>query len=171
MTSAISAITGGTSTFRMPPPPPGGSGRQDPMSAVADQLGLSRDDLTSQLKDGKSLDDIATAQGVSHDDLITAIKAGLPSDATGATETAEKIASSKGMPPPPPPGGPRGANSGLGDEDKLNQISQLLDMSSGEVTEQATSATDLVKLLQSKGVDLSALKGVLNNGDLLDVNA
>lgn len=76
---------------------------------------LSADDLKSQLKDGKSLEDVATAQGVSHDDLITAIKAGMPSDAvsgTGgvdATEMAEKIASTKGMPPPEPrgSGGPR----------------------------------------------------------------
>ncbi|MFG1607703.1 hypothetical protein [Actinoplanes sp. NPDC049265] len=171
--TSISAIN--TSTFRMPPPPRNNGG-QDPMAAVAEKLNLSGDDLKSQLRDGKSLDDIATAQGVSHDDLIAAIKAGLPADKAGA---AEEIASAKGMPPPPPGGGhgpgggqgPRGANTGITDETKLNQISDLLDMDSDEVTSQASSATDLVKLLQSKGVDLSALRNVLNNGDLLDVAA
>ena len=173
--TSISAISGSTSTYRMPPPPRNGN-RQDPMAAVAEKLDLSSDDLKAQLRDGKSLDDIATAQGVSHDDLITAIKAGMPTDATDATEMAEKIASTKGMPPPPHggghhPGGPRGANTGIADTDKVKQISELLDMSSDQVTVQATSATDLVKLLQDKGVDLSALRNVLNSGDLIDVAA
>jgi hypothetical protein len=149
---------------------------KDPMAAVATKLGLSSDDLKSQLKSGKSLDDIATAQGVSHDDLISAIKSGMPADkasGTDADEMAEKIASTKGMPPPPPGGmhGPKGSNSGIQDSSKLSGVSKLLDMDSDDVSSQATSATDLVKMLQSKGVDLNQLKSVLNNGDLLDVNA
>jgi hypothetical protein len=141
--------------------------RQDPMAKVADALGMSSDDLKTELKSGKSLNDVATEKGVSHDDLIAAIKSGLPSDAD-----AEKIAETKGMPQPPAgghgPGGPKGMGSGLQDSSKLDAVKQLLD--SDDVSS-STSATDLVKKLQDKGVDLSALKNVLNNGDLLDVAA
>ncbi|MDT5042013.1 MAG: hypothetical protein QOE51_2998 [Actinoplanes sp.] len=155
--------------------------RQDPMAKVADALGLSKDDLKKQLKSGKSLADIATAQGVSHDDLITAIKAGLPSDASSsvnATAMAEKMATQKGGPQPPSGhhghgghGGPKGLNTGVQDPDKLQQLSQLLDSSTTDVSSSAASATDLVKLLKDKGVDLSALRNVLNSGDLVDVSA
>jgi hypothetical protein len=57
------------------------------------------------------------------------------------------------------------------DEDKLSRLSDLLDMDADEVQSQAGSATDLVRLLQSKGVDLAALRDVLSSGDLLDVAA
>jgi hypothetical protein len=169
--SAISSTTSTSSTTAAT------HKRHDAMAKVADALGLSKDELKTELKSGKSLDDIATAQGVSHDDLIKAIKAGLPSNATSSTsgadstEMAEKIAATKGMPKPPPGGGPKGINSGVQDSGKLSQISKLLDTDSDTVSSSATSATDLVKMLQSKGVDLSALKNVLDNGDLVDVSA
>jgi hypothetical protein len=174
--TAISALgTGTTTTYRMPAT--GGTrapkDRPDPLAAVAEKLGLSSDELKTRLKDGKSLDDVATAQGVPHDELIAAIKAGLPAEAasgTDATETAEKIATTKGM-PPPPPGGPKGEHTGIQDPDKLSRLSELLAMDTDDVTTQAASATDLVKLLQDKGVDLNALRSVLSNGDLLDVAA
>jgi hypothetical protein len=147
--------------------------RQDPMAKVADALGMSGDDLKTELKSGKSLNDVATEKGVSHDDLIAAIKSGMPSGAASGTDadaTAEKIADTKGMPKPPNGGhgGPKGMGSGLQDSGKLDAVKQLLD--SDDVSS-STSATDLVKKLQDKGVDLSALKNVLNNGDLLDVAA
>ena len=167
--TTISAISSTTGSYRMPPP----SGDRDPMSAVAAKLGLSSDDLKSELSSGKSLAEVATAQGVSHDDLITAIKAGMPAEATDATEMAEKIAGTKGMPPPPGGAacGPRGNNTGVSDSSKLDQLSQLLEMDSDEVADQATSASDLVKLLQSKGVDLDRLRDVLTSGDLIDTAA
>jgi hypothetical protein len=154
---------------------------KDPMAKVAKALGLSKDDLKTQLKSGKSLDDVASAQGVSHDDLVTAIKAGLPSDASSsvdATEMAEKMAGTKGGPTPPPgghgpggPGGPKGMNSGIKDSGKLDEISKLLDSSTDDVSSSATSASKLVSMLQTKGVNLSSLRNVLNSGDLVDVNA
>jgi hypothetical protein len=144
-------------------------------SVTAQQLGLSTADLKGQLTNGKSLDDVATEQGVSHDELIDTIKAGLPTTSTGSvdsTATAEKIASGKGTPPPPPPGGgPKGANTGVEDTDKLEQLSSLLKMDSGDVKTRATSATDLIKMMQDKGIDLGQLRNVLNSGDLMDVSA
>jgi hypothetical protein len=44
-------------------------------------------------------------------------------------------------------------------------------MTSEDVSSQAITATDLVNLLKDKGVDLGALRTVLNNGDLVDVAA
>jgi biotin operon repressor len=173
--SAISSTTSTTATTAVK------RKHQDPLEKLAATLGLSKDDLKTQLKSGKSLDDVATAQGVSHDDLIAAIKAGMPSKGTSSTsgadsaEMAEKIASTKGLPTPPPggpggPGGPKGMNSGMQDSSKLAGISKLLDTDSSTVSS-ATSATDLVKMLKDKGVDLSSLKNVLDSGDLVDVSA
>ncbi|WP_250009863.1 hypothetical protein [Actinoplanes sp. M2I2] len=145
------------------------------MAKVADALGLSSDDLKTALKSGKSLNDVAEEQGVSHDDLITAIKQGGSDAATEITdEMAEEIASTVGKPTPPPgaaPGGPKGENSCLRDSSKLSRLSELLNMDSSSVTSQATSASSLVSMLQSKGVDLTQLRSVLNSGDLLDVAA
>ncbi len=158
----------------------GHRGGKNPMAAVAEKLGLSQEDLKTQLKSGKSLDDVATAQGVSHDDLIAAIKSGMPADKANGTDAdamAEKIATTKGLPKPRPggghggPGGPKGNNSGIQDSSKLSSVSKLLDMDSDDVSSQATSAGSLVKLLQSKGVDLSSLKSALNSGDLVDTTA
>jgi uncharacterized protein YidB (DUF937 family) len=153
------------------------------VKALADLLGMSADDLTQQLGSGKSLNDLADEQGVSHDDLITTIKQGLPADTANGAENstentdsiAEKIAGTVGMPPPPPGrpmvGGPKGENTGLQDDTKLQQVSDLLEMDTEDVTDQATSAATLVSLLQSKGVDLKSLRSVLDSGDLLDVAA
>ena len=148
----------------------------NPMAKVADKLGMSTDDLRKQLRGGKSLDDVATEKGVSHDDLIASIKQG----GTMSDADAEKIAASTGTPPPKAHGHhgghhakaePKGENAGLRDDDKLGQVSRLLDMTAGDVSGRATSASGLVNLFQSKGVELSSLKNVLDNGDLLDVAA
>ena len=48
---------------------------------AAKALGISTDDLRTQLKAGKSLSDVAAAQGVSNDDLVAAIAAELKANA------------------------------------------------------------------------------------------
>ncbi|WP_030437403.1 hypothetical protein [Actinoplanes subtropicus] len=152
--------------------------RHDLPARVADKLGMSTDDLRNQLRGDKTLNDLAAEKGLSHDDLIAAIKQG----GTTSDADAEKIASAAGTPPPRAKGAhhgghhakaaaPKGENSGLQDDDKLDQVSQLLQMSTGDVSGQATSASGLVNLFQHKGVDLGSLKNVLDNGDLLDVAA
>ncbi|KUL40777.1 hypothetical protein [Actinoplanes awajinensis] len=152
--------------------------KDDPMARVADALGLSHDELKSQLGTGKSLSDVATDRGVTHDELISAIKSGISTSSTSGTSgsadaMAEQIAAGKGVTPPPQPApAPRGENAGLQDPDKLKQVSDLLDMDTADVTAAATSASSLVSMLQTKGVDLTQLKDVLNrSGDLLDVRA
>ncbi|WP_285474349.1 hypothetical protein [Actinoplanes sp. NBRC 101535] len=171
MTTSISSVSAGGYTATYQPAQP----KNDPMMKVAETLGLSSAELKDELGTGKTLNDIATERGVSHDDLIAAIEQGLP--ATAAAGAAEKIASSDGAtpppPPPPPPAAPagRGENSGLQDKEKLQQVSDLLDMDTKDVTEQATSAAGLIGLMQNRGVDLTQLRSVLSSGDILDVKA
>ncbi|GAA2477615.1 hypothetical protein [Winogradskya humida] len=182
--TSINALSSASSTYRLPPP---GSGtRPDPMAAVADKLGLSSSELKTQLQDGKSLNEVATAQGVSHDDLLSAIRAGMPKDTNGAgsIQSAEKIATTKGLPPPPPservsdtegttgPGGtPKGQNTGIRDPETLGKLSDLLGMDKEKLSSSATSATKLVEMLQKNGVDLGQLRNVMSSGGLVDVAA
>ncbi|MET7424549.1 hypothetical protein [Dactylosporangium sp. NPDC005555] len=179
--SGISGISGSFATqqTRMRPPPP--KDGQDPMSAVSKTLGLSSDELKSKLDRGRSLTEVAEEQGVSHEDLIAAIKAGKPASAATSVSAsvekteedddavAEQIAAQKGRPSGPPPGGPRGGAAGLADESKLRQLSSLLETDSESL--RGSSATDVVKRLQDKGIDLSRLRSVLNSGDLVDYAA
>lgn len=162
-------------TGQRPPPPPRDG--NDPMAAVTKTLGLSDDELKTKLDSGKTLTDIAKEQGVPHDDLIAAIKAGKPKDANSTVSSAtdedgdavaERIAAQKGR-PGPPPGGPRGGAAGLSDESKLQQLSSLLETDADSL--RGSSATDVVKRMQDKGIDLSKLKSVLNSGDLVDYAA
>jgi lambda repressor-like predicted transcriptional regulator len=85
---------------RRPPPPPGGGGGPSPVDAVKDVLGMSADDITAALTEGKSLNDLAESQGVSHDKLIAALKAGMPDDAaqrTDADQMLEELAAATGV--------------------------------------------------------------------------
>jgi len=172
MTSITSfSAASAAAAYRVAPAPPV---RRDPMAAVADTLGLSSNALRTELSTGKSLQDVATAQGVSRTTLVDAIKAGLP---PGASEEAERIASGTGTPPPqvgrgtgtPPAQVTRGSNAGLADPDKLNAVSDLLDMPADQVAERAATPADLVTMLQNRGVDLGQLRAVMSSGDLLDV--
>lgn len=160
--TSISAASA-AAAYRVAPAPP--VRERDPMVTVADTLGLSSNALRAELSTGKTLQDVATAQGVTRTELVDAIKAGLP---TGASAEAEHIAARTGTPPPPQT---RGLNSGITDPTKLNGVSDLLNMPAGEVAGQATTATDLVSMLQNRGIDLGQLRAVMSSGDLLDVRA
>jgi hypothetical protein len=169
--SGVNASTGSYSYYWVPAT----LRRDNPMVKVATTLGLTADQLRAQLDAGRSLNDIAADRGVPHDDLITAIKSGLTPETTaadGADVIAERIAGKTHTdpdPPPPLPGSPRGHNAGLLDETKLAGVSRLLGMSTEDVTAAATGPNALVTLLQTRGVHLYALRGVLTSGDLLDV--
>ena len=92
--------------------------------AVADKLGMSKDDLMGELRSGKSLTEVAEAKGMSKDDLLATIKDALPSDAPD--DAALRIADHKGGPrghhgPPPPPPADATTKAGASLNDLLGQ--------------------------------------------------
>jgi hypothetical protein len=110
----------------------------------------------------------------------------LAAGATGASTTAgdstaiaERIAAAKGRPRPDGFGG-SGDGSGsssagdgsrvIGDQGKLSALSTQFNVKDGSLNS-ASSAKELVDLLQQNGADLSQLKNVLKSGDLLNTTA
>ncbi|MEU4619242.1 hypothetical protein AB0G04_04575 [Actinoplanes sp. NPDC023801] len=161
--SGISGVSASPGHYSYQWSPAAGQRRENLLSRLAETLGLTVDELRTQLGNGSSLNDIATARGVPHDDLIAAIRAGL------SAGNPEEFAARRGAPPAPPAREPRGENAGLRDEVKLAALSRLLGMDSEAVTAAATGASSLVTLMRQKGIDLYALRGVLTGGDLIDV--
>ena len=102
-TSTASALQGASGSHHRHKPPS--------LDKTAELLGVSADDLGTELKSGKTLDDIASDKGVSSDDLLSALKTDLKANKpAGApelsddqlTQMATGIAAGKG------PGGPGG---------------------------------------------------------------
>lgn len=139
---------------------------QNPMAGVAKALGMSADDVASALKSGRSLNDLASQKGVSHSDLLAAIKTGLPdqSDNANNDDLAAQIADQKIN--KNTTATPNSVSSST-----LNAVSSLLDQQSSQDLSSVNSSSDLVNLLQSKGVDLGNLRNVLSSGSLVDVTA
>jgi hypothetical protein len=161
--------------------------RTDPMKLVATTLGITTDELKSQLREGKSLVEIASGRNVDRDRLVAAVKEGLPTDvAADATRMAEEIVSTKGLPvgpsrgegtgrsagpgAPVSTGGPRGQVAGLDDAAKAGRLSSLLEVDADELTATVANAKELIDLMRDKGVDLGQLGSILTSGDLVDVS-
>jgi lambda repressor-like predicted transcriptional regulator len=162
--------------------------RQDPMAAAAKALGMSKDDLMSELQSGKSLDDVAKEKGVSQDTLDAAVKAALPprvQSSADVDDIVSKITSQVG-PPQGPQGPPPGAaSSGSGDTSSgvygstltadqsstLDALSSLLGTDSTSLLSDLQSGTSLSDLLSSSNVDLSTIAGIMQNGLLIDTSA
>lgn len=156
------------------------------LNAAAKALGLSEDDLVTQLKSGKSLDDIATAQGVSHDNLAAAIKQSLPPQVAASTKAdsmVDSILSKKGLPgrpqaPPPAVAADPSSSGVLGSsltesqQNTLDSLSSLLGVNSDSLIDSLRSgASSLSDLLSAKGVDQSTLASILQDGLLFDATA
>ena len=186
---SVSTLSSSTSTLATQALTSGNTRRHGgPLDAAAKALGLSKDDLISQLKSGKSLDDIATAQGVSHDTLAAAIKADMPSDLASSANVdtlIDKITSKKGMPdrpqgPPPATDSTSTSStsstgtgvygSSLTDDQKntLQALSSLLGTDSDSLLTSLQNGTSLSDLLTAGNVDQTAVAQVLQNGLLFD---
>jgi lambda repressor-like predicted transcriptional regulator len=161
-----------------------------PIAVAAKALGLSTDDVISQLKDGKSLGDIADAQGVSRDDLATALKNGMPDGAAAspnADEVVNNIINRVGMPQRhhgTPPADDTSTSSGdstasgvLGSsltssqESTLNALSSLLGTDSSSLMDSLKAGTSLSDLVSAAGVDQSSLASILQDGLMFDGTA
>src|SRR4051812_31169315 len=120
--------------------------RTDAMKAVADTLGLTADELTAELRSGRSLVEVATGRNPDHERLIASLKEGQP------------------------PGGTRGRMAGLADAEKTSRLSGLLQVEETDLTDKIANAKELLELMRDKGVDPGQLRSVLNSGDLVDVS-
>src|SRR5581483_8224900 len=60
--------------------------REDVLSAVSQKLGVSEDQLKSELAGGKSLTDVASAAGLSADDLKSTIASVVKQDMPNASD-------------------------------------------------------------------------------------
>jgi lambda repressor-like predicted transcriptional regulator len=169
----------------------GGRKHASLLDTAAKALGLSKADLTSELKSGKSLDDIATEQGVSHDDLAAAIKAGMPpklANSGKADELVQAIVTKKGMPTRPQAATPAGPAPMVADtstssgvlgatmtdhqQSTLDQLSSLLGTDSSTLLDSLKSGSSLSDLISAKGgVDQSSLASILQDGLLFDATA
>jgi|SRR6185437_12880792 hypothetical protein len=158
------------------------------LNDLAESNGLSHDDLAAAIKAGLPRD--ATGTRATSSATASAAAASATS-ATAATTAASwipatigsaaidsgapdptAIAATKGRPPAPPngPDGVAGASSVVGNESKLGQLSDLYNVDSTRLNS-ASSAKEVVDLLQQNGADLSKLKNVLNSGDLFNTTA
>ena len=151
----VGSVSGSAAMLRPSGPPPAGAQQsmQKAMEGTAKLLGLSTDDLQTQLKSGKTLNDLASEKGVSHDDLIASIEQGMKAAAPQGVQApagfdssrmAEDIAAGKGPGGPPP--GSRGA--GGGQDDKLSSLASALGTDVSSLLEQLQSG-DISSLLNS----------------------
>jgi uncharacterized protein YidB (DUF937 family) len=136
------------------------------MDNTAKLLGLSSDDLQSELKNGKTLNDIASEKGVSTDDLTTAVKSDLkankPADAPDLsddqlTQMATDIEVGK-RPHGHGHHGPKPASTSDDDDDdattaenNLQTLASKVGLSQTDLLKQLTSGTSFANLLGSSG--------------------
>jgi lambda repressor-like predicted transcriptional regulator len=175
--------------------PPGGGRGGGAIDVAAKALGLSSDEVINQLKDGKSLGDLADEQGVSRDDLTAALKAGAPPGMAEADDVDAVISAMidrVGMPtggpqgsrPGPPPGGMSGLSSidtstsgvlgsSLTNDQQamLDQLSSVLGTDSNRLLDDLKSGSSLADLLSAQGVDQNTLASILQDGLLFDAKA
>lgn len=182
--SSSSPAAATSAATRRPGPPDG----ESPFDAVSSVLGMSSEDIASAVSSGTSLMDLASEKGVSSDDLLSALKDGAPDDLKDSAiidQVVARIANQKGPggpggpgghagpPPGPPPAGGvlAGGQLTAGQQSTLDTLSNLLDMSSDELTSSLRGGTSLTDLLEQKGVDLSTLASSLEKGVQLDLRA
>lgn len=144
----VGSVSGPAAMFVSPAgPPPAGmqQSMQKGMEGTAKLLGMTTDDLQTQLRSGKTLNDLANAKGVSHDDLVASIEQGMKAAAPqgvqapagfDASRIAEDIAAGKRPEDPRAAGGPGG---GADADDKLSRLASAL----------GTDTTSLLQQLQS----------------------
>ena len=168
-------------------PTPPSDGKGGPLASVSSLLGSSVEDLQTELSSGKSLNDIADEKGVSHDDLIEALKAGMPADAPSGvdpTQMLEQMAAQTGGPQPPAPptgqglGGSVTSESGVltgsvtdRQQNLLDQLSDLLGTDSDDLVAELQGGSNLLQMLQEKGITKSSAAETVGEGFLVDAKA
>lgn len=149
---------------RAAPPPPMelGEERGPPpfAEAAAEALGLTTDELDTQLRSGKSLTEVASAQGVSLDSLQSALAADFATrypnaTADQATQEADKIIAG------PSAGGARGAHGHRGPPPFIEAAADAIGISSEELDAALKSGQTLEEVATNNGVSTDDLKTAL----------
>lgn len=172
--SATAASTGGTTstgtaTNRVP----------GHVQAAAEVLGLSTDDVMEALQGGSSLADLADEQGVSRDDLVSALVASAPEDMQAMGDIEGMVSAlvdqtGLGGPAGPPPSGSSGVwgETLTGDQQEtIDALSSLLGTDSTTLLDQLYSGSSLSDLLSDAGVSLTDLADVVQDGLFIDASA
>jgi hypothetical protein len=150
----------------------GHGGFQKTLSAVADKLKMSTDDLKKDLASGKSLTDIASSAGISKDDLVSTIASTLPSttpdgSAVDTTSMATRIADSvRKTPPPSSSSSTSSPDSDLGKG--IDTLAGALGISSDDLLQRLTDGSGISDLLSANPGVSSQLADLQNRGALLD---
>ncbi|WP_341250615.1 hypothetical protein [Euzebya pacifica] len=184
-------ITSTQSAFASQPSssPPRGGG---PFEDVSSLFGMSAREVGEKVRSGSSLETIADELGVAREDLYAALEAGAPDELQGSADLEAIVAeiashSGPGMPGgpggsggpgggrgpggPPPPSGVLGEALTSGQSQAIDLLSNLMDISTDELTEELRAGTDLGALLERHDVDLKELAGALETGFLFDARA
>ncbi|MCG9968242.1 hypothetical protein L9W92_09275 [Pelotomaculum terephthalicicum JT] len=112
---------------------------QDPfLTDAASVLGLSYDELLSELESGKDLDTIVTDQGLSVDEFREKMDELNPNK--GQADSTRDAA------PPPPPG--------KGTDQFLTDAASVLNLSSEELTDLLESGKDLQTIIEEQGLTM-----------------
>ncbi|MDR7280459.1 hypothetical protein [Catenuloplanes atrovinosus] len=149
------------------------------LADIAETQGVAHDDLIAAIKEGLPVDKANSPQAAElAESLANATNAGALAAAGGAGGPGAGGAGAGGS------GGGHGSGPGGGlggpglsgpprattESESLTRISNLLEMSTDEVSSQVHSATDLLNLASSKGVTTEQLTSVLQrSGSLVDV--
>jgi lambda repressor-like predicted transcriptional regulator len=160
------------------------------MQAVADLLGVSTDDLKSELQSGKSLADVAQEQGVSRDDLVSTLEksmqanapADVPSDfASHIDDIANKIVDQKGGVHgahghghghrPPQADDVSSTDFAAKAQQMLETIATQLKMSPTDLLSQLQQGTSLQSIANNAGTDTSTLLDSIGRGLAVNVLA
>ncbi|WP_432564844.1 hypothetical protein [Kineococcus sp. SYSU DK003] len=188
--TSISATTGASAPWQAQqsrPTPPPREAQGGPLASVSSLLGSSVEDLRAELASGVSLDDIAEERGVSHDDLIAALEAGMPADAPAGvdpTQVLERMAAQAGGPQAPAAptgqglGGSVGSRTGITtgsvtdrQQSVVDQLSDLLDTDPDGLIAELQGGSDLLQMLQDRGITRAAAAETVGEGFLLDARA
>ncbi len=180
--TGVTSTTTATAARPAPPPPPPSSGgtedRATPphVEAAAEALGLSTDEVLEALAGGASLADLADEQGVSRDDLVAALVDAAPDDLrslSNITEMTEALVDQDGLacPAGPPPAGSSGvwgAQITSSQNATLDAVASLVGVDTTTLVEQLRSGTELADLLEDAGVSVQDLADALEEGFLFD---
>jgi hypothetical protein len=147
------------------------------MTEVAKLLGLGTSELTSELRSGATLSDLASKKGISSTELIKTIEGELTAHkpegapalpSSQLTQIATSIAS--GTPPPPPTGGFGGQDSTSGSQSSPSTLAKSLGIEPSALLKELEEGRGLSGLMQPTGYsnDGSASQQVYAGGVSFD---